>query len=248
MVRSHLFYPLTPTDGALVYEGSGTSVEDMDALSIHSPIYYTIFVMGDTGLVSSGAVVRVMKVVVITTPGASSTSVAPMVPVVPSESGEDTVLRAVAVTVRQGVQTQTFDSAVVLDFDAEYSIYIPVDSITTNLKSIIVTIQDPTDQRQSTSYLLKLNQDGDAYVAVIEPPHVGGASRAIIEVFDFNQATVRRIVTPLTFVAPESAAVMFPDGVVRYGQMMLPLTVLGGFSLGLFIVLWFVYRRREDKH
>ncbi len=249
VVRSHLFYPLSPTDGALVYEGVGTSVQDRAPLATHSPVYYTIFVMGETGLVSSGAVVvATTKSVPAVSTSTASVPVVPTAPVAPSESGEDTVLRAAAVTVRQGVRTQTFDSAVILDSDTEYSIYIPVDAVTTNLKSIIATIQDPTDQRQSTSYLLKLNQDGDAYVAVIQSPYVSGASRAIIEVFDFNQATVRRIITPLTFVAPESAAVMFPDGVVRYGQMILPLMVLGGFTIGLFVLLWFVYRRREDKH
>jgi chitodextrinase len=244
VVRSHLFYPASLNDGALVYEGQGVAVMDAAALAAHSSLYYTIFVIDANGMVSSGAVVKVSRL----DPAVSSVSPVATLPTYPVDVGEETVLRAAAVFVRQGTVTQALGNPITLDFDTIYTVYIPIDAVTTHLKSIIVTIQNPTDQRLSASYLLKLNQNADAYEAVIEPPHVRGASRVIIEVFDFNQASVRRIVTPLTFVAPATVPVMFPDGVLWYWYIVAPPLLLGGVSsVSLWWLLLFVRRRREDK-
>ncbi len=246
VVRSHLFYPVSLNDGALVYEGWGSAVTDTAALVAHSPLYYTIFVIDVNGLTSSGAVVKVSTVESFGETGTSSVRV-PLVQ--PVDAGEEIVLRAAAVFIRQGTITETLANPISLDFDTTYTIYIPVAAVTTNLKSIIVTVQDPTDQRLNTSYLLKLNQNGDAYEAVIEPPHVRGASRILVEVFDFNLASVRRIVIPITFVAPVALPVVFPDDVVRYWRIATPLILFGGLAgTSLWWLIFFVRRRREDKH
>ena len=158
VIRSHLFYPLSITDGALVYEGVGSDVRDVGALTFRSPQYYSIFVIDTSGAVSSGAVAfaesqsaenqtQVIPVTIATTTA-------------PIESGEVAVLRADAVFIRQGSVTQVLQNPITLDTEQTYTIYIPRAAVAANLKSIIVSVQDPTDQRIVTTYLLKLNQNG----------------------------------------------------------------------------------------
>lgn len=253
VVRSYFFYPLTPVDGAMVYEGDGTTIRDVAALQEHSPQYYSIFVIDAAGTVSSGAVVMVSKLpqdspmASSTRPGASSTVSVPAS--ILDESGDPAVLHASDVFVRQGLVVQAFSDGIKLDADIPFTVFIPVVAVAAHLKSILVSIKDPTDQRIVTTYLLKLNQAGDAYVADIAPPHVIGISGMTVEVFDFYLASVRRLTAPITFMTPASPRLVFPDNVVTfmhaYGYTALE--VLAGLSF----LWWFIIarrRRREDKH
>lgn len=235
VVRSHIFYPLGLTDGALVYEGVGRSVMDLGALSVRSPQYYSIFIVAKDGAVSSGAVAVAY--------GASRSSIPPIVtesvpskePVV--ESGDVRILRAESVFIRQGSQTYGLATPVVLDAENPYTLIIPLTAVAPHLKSIIGTIEDPTDQRIETSYLLKLNQSGDAYEAVIAPPRVMGNSRITIEVFDLTQASVRRISTSLTFVSADAPTRVFPDVLITYGRNYVFTLTLISIALLFYLVI-----------
>jgi chitodextrinase len=259
VVRSYFFYPLVATDGALVYEGDGAMVIDTGALHEHSPQYYTIFVIDAEGNVSSGAVVAASKTEVGTlmpnsssTPPKTSSSLSSSTVSVPDsildESGDTAVLHANAVFVRQGLTVQAFSDGIKLDADIPYTVYIPVGAVVTHLKSILVSIKDPTDQRIVTTYLLKLNKDGDAYVADIDPPHVVGVAGMTVEVFDFYLASVRRLTAPITFITTKNPEVVFPDNIVAlvraYGYIVAE-------GVGFFAFLWWLIvfwrRRREDK-
>ena len=261
VVRSYFFYPLTITDGALVYEGDGTTVVDMAALQEHTLQYYTIFVIDAAGAVSSGAVVTAsQRGSVLVTPPPTAGVVSSTRPVASSsvtvpdsmldESGDAKVLHSESVFVRQGLVVQAFSTEITLDAGIPYTVFIPVAAVTTNLKSILVSIKDPTDQRIVTTYLLKLNQAGDAYAADIDPPQVIGIAGMTVEVFDFHYASVRRMTAPITFVTRQSPVRPFPDNLVflvqKYGSATL--STLG--ALGL--LWWFIIarrrRRREDNN
>ncbi len=250
VVRSHLFYPQTSTDGALVYEGDALSINDLGALGERSPQYYTIFVISNSGVISSGAIARAERAVVRQDPNATTAHPVPVSPVTTTDAGEVTVLRAENIFIRQGTVTQTAASPITLNYEDAFTIYIPVDAVAAHLKSIIVSLQDPTDQRMVTTYLLKLNPAGDAYVTVIEAPHVVGSVRMMVEVYDFNLASVRRIGTSIRFVTPQVASGVFPDGMVRWynGLALVPL-VLGVAALfGLWWWLMFARKRRREDN
>jgi len=258
VVRNYLFYPFSTTDGALVYEGDGTSVIDTSALQEHPFQYYTIFVIDAAGAVSSGAVVVASRVPGIpsasssTIPTSPTSTVASSSVTVPDsildESGDVAVLHADAVFIRQGLVVQHFSNGMKLDADIPYTVYIPVVAVVTHLKSILVSIKDPTDQRIVTTYLLKLNKNGDAYAADIESPHVIGVAGMTVEVFDFTQASVRRLTAPIIFVASQNATRMFPDNVVEFARTYGDITAeaLGAIVLCLWFILW--RRRREDNN
>lgn len=247
VMRSHLFYPLSPTDGALVYEGVGNVSVDSSALLYRSPQYYTLFVITKDGVVSSGAVIVARTLPLVTAVVPWSTTTTSPEPVI-EEVGDVAVLHATDVLIRQGALTQVLSQPLQIISDQVYIIIIPVSAVSTHLKSIIVSVQDPTDQRVTATYLLKLNQTGDAYEAVIEASQVVGRSRLTIEVFDFNQASVRRISAPFVFVQAKSAVLVFPDDIVSFGQTYAWLFLVG--SIGFCLAAWLIlFRRRtsEDK-
>jgi hypothetical protein len=235
--------------------------KDVAALAEHELQYYTIFVIDAAGAVSSGAVVTVSKqgtppitprpptdAASSTRPTASSSVTVPES--ILDESGDAKVLHSESVFVRQGLVVQAFSTGIKLDAGIPYTVYIPVTAITTNLKSILVSIKDPTDQRVVSTYLLKLNQAGDAYTADIDPPQVIGVAGMTVEVFDFHYASVRRMTAPITFVARQNPALPFPDNLVffaeRYGYAVMG--ILGLCSFWWWFIIVRRRRRREDNN
>lgn len=197
IVRSHLFYPSTIQSGAVVYEGSGESFTDTDALLMRSPQYYTIFVLDKNRNVSSGAVAIARAQVPAGTVETVPTTTPPtQLP----EIGDDTILRAGDISFEQGTATIPFDARVQLNKDDTFTVSVPYTAVPKNLKSIIVSIQNPTNQREISAYLLKLNQSGDAYVTIVPAIKVVGEARITLEVFDYEQATIRRISNTVVFI------------------------------------------------
>jgi hypothetical protein len=239
VVRSHLFYPGNIQDGAVVYEGRGESFVDSDALAARSPQYYTIFVLDGSGAVSSGAVARATKL--------DTTGATPVTPTstIPVDIGDDTILRASDITITQHTTTQLFDGALVIDFSAPYVVSVPFTAVPRNLKSIIVSVQNPSNQREVSAYLLKLNQAGDAYVANVPATMVVGSARIMIEVFDYEQETVRRISTDVSFVDELEPVPFFPDRLMSYGWYIWLFLIL--LALLYWLLLLFRKRRQTDS-
>lgn len=250
IVRSHLFYPQTPYDGALVYEGVGNSRTDTEALKTHSPQYYTVFVYDTAGNISSGAIAKAAlgrissEVLIPSSTGTSSPHSSSSLPPAPVDVGEETVLSALEITLKQGSLLQTLDGQIILAADSPYVISIPIEALPPHLKTIIATIQNPTDNKTVSAYLLRLNAAGDRYEAVVAPPMVSGQARIILEVFDYNAATVRRISNTLLFEKMEEP-VFFPDRLFVYPISWLIISLLALISIvGLW---WFMFRRRRER-
>jgi hypothetical protein len=237
VVRSHLFYPSTIQSGAVVYEGQGQSFVDEGALFSRSPQYYTIFVLDGTGAVSSGAVAKVFKIVTGGTDTPASTST------IPADIGDDSILRATDITIIQNGRTFRFDGELSLTAGEPYVISIPYGAVARNLKSIIVSVQNPSNQREVSAYLLKLNQAGDAYIALVPGAPVVGEAGIMVEVFDYQEETVRRISTGITFVPAPVVTPFFPDQLLWY-LMYLFVALASALSFYWLLLLW---RRRSKK-
>lgn len=245
IVRSHLFYPQSPQDGALIYEGTNEGVTDISALLNRSPQFYTAFIITPEGLVSSGAIVRVERkeAADVTPPLVDNESPEPEY----QESGEVTILRATDVIIAQGVHIWRMDMPLTLEAHTETLIRIPVDRVVRNLKSIIVSLESPTDQRQVSSYLLKLNQSGDAYEALVPAPLVVGRARLTVEVFDYTEETVRRVSTMITFTDEVNS-----NESISTSEIYRWLIILMVGVVGVLLSWWFFLSKRrrsdEDNH
>jgi hypothetical protein len=240
VVRSHLGFPEHPQAGAVVYEGEGRSARDVGVLAQYSPVYYTAFVYDRYGNVSSGAVQVVYRPnQTAETPGLGSDD-APAsasglggssgsgpgdlpvaVPEATSTVYEERVspeMRMPAlsdITVSQGDVVFGFDrSDIALVVDDRFTVSVPVEAVAGNLKSIIVTIVNPTDNRLNESYLLRINKDRTAYEASMTGFAVAGRSELQLAIYDYEALVVAEYTTPVSFVLSvedESSEVLFPD-------------------------------------
>lgn len=252
VVRSHLGYPLDIYDGAVVYEGLGTTVTDDGALRSHDPQYYSVFVIGVDGTISSGAVVKAELSNDLIDPVTGGVSSTPSVSI-PVEVPDIVVFgfSTEQIKLRQAGKEFTFaDQAIELQFDSPFTLSIPYDAVPPYLKSIIVTLTDPTDQRRNYSFLLRINSDGTAYEAIIAPLSVVGNSRLQVEIFDYERMLAGRYRVPVTFVAVEPPVkVFFPDAFISPLKFVWPilLGVVGVMSCFFFIV-WRRRHKTEDNN
>ena len=245
IVRSHLSYPTDPYDGAIVYEGQGNNFSDLEALAFYPTQYYTVFVIGSDGSISSGAVLKVTQ------------PLSPEAGVVENEVPEidlpDFNFDRANIIISQGASIYNFDAAeIVLSSADTFLISIPYQALPKHLKSIVATILDPNDHRQGYSFLLRINKNRTAYEASVAPFAVAGVSRLEIEIYDFEAEVVGRYRKQIDFVYKGSNQneVIFPDKIVIITQSLLPMVGIVSGILLLFI--WFVFWRRrreaEDKH
>jgi hypothetical protein len=251
VVRSHLFYPLTIDNGAVIYEGRAMSFVDAGALQNRSPQYYTIFVLGEGGHTSSGAVSMAYteNQSSISANGSPTSSIVTNIGATSTEVGAGEILHAEDIFITQDDTESVNNSNIKLTTGVPFFISIPRVSVSKNLKSIIVSVEDTTDNKIITSYLLKLNGDGDKYIAQIPGATASGRAHVMIEVFDYNQQTVRRVTSVISFEKESYEEVYFPDGLYRDFRTRLPLLATGSFVTGS-LWWWILFKKRrraEDK-
>lgn len=249
VVRSYLDYPADTHDGAVVYEGKESLFFDAKALQNYETLYYTVFVIAADGSVSSGAIVQAKKRVISTSSSASS-STSSVEEIPPSEeelvSIPDFDFSVENIIITQGNKNFSFKSdKIELSSQDYFVISIPYKSLPRHLKSIIVTLLDPLDQKRSYSFLLRINKDRTAYEAVIAPLEAVGASRLQVEIFDYERSVIGRYRKQVDFVSTNNVVgeVIFPDKIVK---IFTP--TFFGIALGLiFLIGLFFYLRRRSK-
>lgn len=263
IVRSYIDYPRFPQDGAIVYNGTKDSVTDYGVLQKYSPVYYTAFVYDVYGNVSSGAVDKVYAVLSesndnennIKKPDYKTEPIEIVKPIITPEATSSVETKRLTVDMKmpkldeiridQGDNTFSLsDDDIVLDSDRYFVVSIPKDKIAGNLKSIIVTIVDPTDNRKAYSYLLKINQGQTDYKATIEPFGVVGKSELAVNIYDYEAYAVATFKSPITFVEvsePVKEEVIFPDAV--FNKVNIGIGV-GSLLLVFFIVFMFIRSRQ----
>jgi hypothetical protein len=257
VVRSYLGFPVDLYDGAVVYDGTARSVFDEAALRVKAVQYYTVFVIASDGTVSSGAVVMARREVSEGEDVVDETSDAQDLGNEGAGSGESTetvildLLETYDIVLTQGSVAYTFlDSDIVLSHSVPFTLSISRAALPRHLKSIIVTLLDPTDQRRSYSFLLRLNQAGTAYEATIAPLNVLGISRLQVEVYDFDQMVIGRYSKQITFNQIESGEriVIFPDLFLEVlSRTWSGVLLILGLLFGVLCVFWLIKRRTEDK-
>ncbi len=255
VVRSHLGFPIDTNDGLIVYEGLGMKVVDREALKHDSPQYYTVFVIGSDGLVSSGAVVSVSRGAIVLPPVLTPTATTTATTTIPimSTTTEDVIIFGFDknnINISQDGNNFTFlNDKIILNYKAPFTIKIPRDSLPRHLKAIVVTLIDPTDHRRSYSFLLRLNQEETYYEAIIAPLNILGASRLQVEIFDFERQIIGLYRKQIDFAATitEEPEVVFPDKIVASAGKTMPLLILGVLILFIMIFLWRRRNQAEDN-
>jgi chitodextrinase len=254
IVRNHLGFPTHMQDGAIVYQGKGSDFTDKGILNQYSPVYYTAFVVDAAGNVSSGAIAKAFvidgngnpEIIGAPTPGItgggekSEDGYTPGAGIPPQTRMPDMS----EIFLNQADFQYTFaHQKIELDSMAFFTLSIPKSAVSDNLKTIIVTLTDPTDARQSSSFLLRINKDKTAYEAVIAPLGLEGASRILVDIYDYDAKVLGTYQKTVTFknLYYTKPMPVFPDLIIFELKRLLPFLV----SLLILIFLFIFYRRRR---
>jgi hypothetical protein len=268
VVRSHFGFPEHPQDGAVVYQGLKGIARDEKILAQYSPVYYTAFVYDVYGNVSSGAVAMVYA----TRPAGETTAPSdngfqnkpdPVTNIgdtmVPTDESTSTIHverftvdmkmpKLSDIVIIQEDRRFTFiDPDIILNPEKDFILSLPKGAVAGNLKSIIATVVDPTDNRQTYSYLLRINKNLTAYEAQIAPFSVNGESQVVLEIYDYEAFVIGTYQAPLTFTKPSQEveeAVVFPDVLFQYWPHVVVTALV---VISLLLVFFLVRRRGEDN-
>ncbi len=251
IVRNHLSFPTSITDGSVVYQGLGNQMIDQDILSRYSPVYYTAFAIDTSGNVSSGAV-AIVYANQSSSDGFNNilNEDGELVPI-----GDGSVNELVEVdymmpmpseiyVVQDEVISSFADATVRLSAKDEFMIQIPAGTITTNIKTILVSLKDPTDHRKNYSFLLRLNKDRTAYEAVLAPVSVLGRSLMSVTIYDYEAQLVGKYVTGIEF--HEGDKFISTTDLKNVDFQLLLQFLLFILLLLLLLLLW-MFSRREDE-
>ncbi|USN88108.1 MAG: hypothetical protein H6779_01525 [Candidatus Nomurabacteria bacterium] len=258
VVRNPNSYPADIYDGKIIYSGTGAGATDKGALKDAGKQFYSVFVIDDNDNISSGAVVSVSRF--FSSP-VESTNDLPATGTISTDSDKventeltdelPSILGREDIYLLQSDLIYTFASErIPLVYQEQFVIRIPYEALPKHLKSIIVTILDPTDQRRSYSFLLRLNTEKTAYEATIAPLNVLGVSRLQVEVFDFEAKVVATKKKQIDFVVSNvqtNPEVVFPDKIVTAIKYTSPLFYLGVGTFLILFLLWLIKRRGEDN-
>ena len=250
VVRSHFGFPTNPNNGAVVYQGKGEDYRDEDVLSQYSPVYYTIFVIDRQGNISSGAVAVVYS-------GAGEDLPEPPIIVPEATSTQDkdrltpeTIMPELNdIFIIQSGNRHTFlDKDIRLDNSEEIVISLPTSFVSDNLKSIIVTILNPTDNRKSYSYLLKINNDRTTYIATIPALSVVGSSQIELEVYDFEAYVVGAYQAPFIFFDTTGDGLDGKDKSGLLDTINIILLAIALIAVLLSMLVYFLRKKSEDNN
>ncbi|PIP58370.1 MAG: hypothetical protein COX02_00745, partial [Candidatus Vogelbacteria bacterium CG22_combo_CG10-13_8_21_14_all_37_9] len=205
IVRSTISVPISPDEGVIVYEGTGTSFID-SGLELRIRYYYTAFVRSTTGEYSSGAVTSAIGVFdpkdelppPIITPVLPNDSNDPF-SVLPIATTKDPVLEKIILAnfqLRQtGEITKYFSAGSVVTVNGNKDLVLAIDSSSFPkvLKTIGVVISDPSNQGRSFSFIMRLSPDGSTYTASLGSFKRNGNFPITIYIINYKNQTVKKI-------------------------------------------------------
>lgn len=185
VVRNHRFFPRDPNDGYIVYEGLKTSVFDLQALKTHSKQFYTIFVLDLLGNTSSGAVTSVEKLSSKQVDIATDLSQIrpPLVPATTQLSSLELRFSDL-IFLQEGFQTSAVVDNLEIDAQLPFLLRVPAALLPQHLKVITVTITRPTGLSAYDVYLLRRNESGSYYEALLDPLVRPGNHTVVLSIYD----------------------------------------------------------------
>jgi len=256
VVRNHFYYPLSPTDGFVAFEGLSTGWRDEAALLDYSGQYYTVFSYDETGNRSSGVVTYVQAPSDTRGEGAASgvdqaaaipNAVPPdrietdaegvPTPPPPEPSGAVQPIEFTDLWFWQDeVYVAPVNGLVALSADAPFRVEVPVELVPDRFRSLVLTVQaGAVDQ----SYLFDLGRSETMYVTTV--PSIPPAQ------YDAT-LVVRTLAGEEYTIATGTIQLTTQDGFVRneavpYVYLWLQQYWIWLFLLLLLLIGWWAWRR-----
>ena len=239
IVRSDKFFPNDPFDGEVIYEGEGESFADSKVMAGRY-YYYTAFTSDHRGNYSSGAVTSAR----ILLPGqVLEPSILEDLPIIPAPDPAIQNLKLVDFDFYQDNQPISFiGETVPIDGGKNLIISLDYDKVPELLKTIVVTLYDPTDPEKQFSFLLRINNDKSAYVAQLASLKHSGKYAMKITILDYKNRGLKKLDGSLLAFAV--------SGDESDSPFLTLLTLFGkaeGLLILLIVVVLLLYHQRQNK-
>jgi hypothetical protein len=247
IVRNHLFYPIDPADGFIVYEGPDQSFFDEEVFNEYPKQYYTIFAYDATGNVSSGAVVFANS----STADAAVDNIVDTVKDNTQPSGESSISFADVLFVQEDLFLEQINEQVFIDSKVPIGVQIPYGLIPGGLKIIVMSLTDRYGDTQS--YILRSNSDKTMYQALLRNLPKGTYD-VLFSIYDYRQSiytTFKGQVISHSSMSSIDVITDVQEVVEGFAYSLLTKSVATGFLLAPLIFslfLFFMRRSREDNY
>jgi len=252
VVRSHYYFPIDPSGGYVVYEGNAESLYDSSAFSEHGEQFYTIFTYNLDGLHSSGAIAAATRQVVrgSTLPARDEEiTVEPVEAAIedtkdPSEPVPAYRLRfSDIVVIQNGEVTAASSETIELSARDLFEVQVPAALVPAETRVVTLSLRNPFNTREVHRYLLRLNDGGRYYTAVINALDQTGEYPVAIRAYD-HQINVLGT-TRGVFIAREGYVAPKEN---RFAISLVYIVIIGliiGLSLWLLWLLLRSFRRKS---
>lgn len=254
LVRSKRFYPVDPFDGEIVYQGRAQSYVDRDVVP-GTVYYYTLFAKDGDGNYSSGVIAAAVVPFPMDDTLGAPYKETPSIPKDPFENLPSAPSVPLSIErllfldfdfIQQSVILPQIGDQVVVRADETLTVSIDYGRLPEVLKTIGVTLTDPTDAEKVFTFLLRITKDKERYEATIAPLLRPGTYPISLTVLDYKNQKLKRVEGVLIVKGPyglkdakDQVKVLFFSMGERYFLASLLLLVL----LLWLLVLW---RRRHE--
>lgn len=259
LLKSHKFFPRDPFDGELLYEGDGEAITDEDT-EPGTTYYYTLFARDTEGNYSSGAIARAHITAPAPQPEAPSapqphpgrapkpTADDPFVDV-PLAPGPHPQIEELTLEdfefVQGGTLLKPFNKTIAIDGSKNLTIRIDYDTVPEVLKTIAIALQDPHERNKSFAFLLRVDEEKQAYSATIAPLARSGDFPLSIIVLDHKHRGLKRISG--TIVASVETPAYETERSTSAVVGAITAALLSAALLLLLVLLFFVLKRRRGR-
>lgn len=205
IVKSDKFYPRDPSEGQVIYEGTGEQFVDQDVVK-DTTYYYTAFTKDANGNYSSGAVADAKLLNAGET--AKTRDLFGGILTLPKEL-INPIINGLSLLdidfIQDGKKLPVVSDTVNIKGDRTLTISIDYDKVPEILKTIAITLYDPVDSEKSFSFLLRVNKDKTAYQAVVGALERPGNYRFGIAILDLKNQGLKKLAGVLVATVPELA-------------------------------------------
>lgn len=203
VVRSDKFYPRDPFEGKVVYEGTAEKFVDTDVV-VGTRYYYTAFTKDAEGNYSSGAVADAIlgKLGEEEKPSDLFGDVLLL-----SKDLINPIIDGLSLSdidfIQDGKKLPIVSNTVDIRSDRSLKISIDYAKVPEILKTIAVTLYDPSDSTKTFSFLLRVNKDKTAYEAVIGALERPGKYSFGIAILDLKNQGLKKMAGVFVATVPE---------------------------------------------
>ncbi len=237
IVRSETFYPVDVEDGKTIFENAGQNqFVDSDVVA-QVRYYYTLFIKGDDGKYSSGAVADAK----IPLPGEKEETQADLFDRLSKAPFVDERISSLSISdfIFSQPDREDFsskgDETLFIEGDKNLTIKLSYARVPELLKTIAITLSDPDEKSRKFTFLLRVDEDKTFYTATIAPLGRSGEYKMDVAIVDYKNQGLKKISANLLAVVSRpfvtEGVFVPPVGFTVNDLVMLLVVVLALFAL-----------------